>query len=92
MLCLSKAEAAHSRLLYTLHRLVYFLGLMLQLGLHINPRAIPSFPSPCLTLLNQYTDLGALQDPGNAQQVVPQAKWWCPNIQADQNLVNSPGA
>lgn len=87
VLCLSRAGAAHSWLLHTLHGLVHLLGLMLLLGLRVHPRAIPSFPSPCLSL---HTDLGAPQDPGNAQQVISQAKWWCPNTQADQNLASSP--
>lgn len=53
---------------------LYSLGLMLLLGLHFHPRAIPSFPSPCL-MLPELPDLAAHGDAGDAQQVVSQAQW-----------------
>lgn len=50
---------------------------------HSHPRAIPSFALPLAA--PEYTDLGAHHNPMYSQQAVSQAKWWWPNIQADQN-------
>lgn len=71
----SKAEPAHSWLLCSLHGVLCLLGLMLLLGLHFHPRAIPIFALPL-----PHTELGARGDPVHAQQVLSQAKWWCPSI------------
>lgn len=84
--CLSRAGAAHSFAQGAVF-IGTFIGTFTGANAAFPSQSHPSSPSPCLSL---HSDLGAPQGAGNAQQVLSQAEWWCPKIQAEQNLASSP--